>query len=72
MANRKKDNIIQGTPGDGFVDDATFQNSIRRHVEAFGFSDAVGNIVECYRCQARRYNKEADRLEKQMKKGAPK
>ncbi len=69
MAKKKVD-IIKDTPDD-IVDDASFQNQVRHHVQVFGFSDVVNNVIETYRCEARRYNREADKLEKQMQKGAP-
>lgn len=70
--SKKKPVIIKETPEDGFVDDQSFQNMILNHVKVFGFHDVVGNIIEAYRQNARRYNKQADELEKQFNKGKPK
>ncbi|KKM69379.1 hypothetical protein LCGC14_1451490 [marine sediment metagenome] len=69
MAKKKKQeqNIIQPTPDD-FVDDMSLHNSIIHHVKQFGFCDVVANVIEAYREQARRYNKEADKLEEAAKK----
>lgn len=70
MAKKKlKPDIIKPTPSGDFVDDASFQREIVRHVDVFGFYDVIGNIIEAYRVKARRFNKEADKLEKLTQKG---
>lgn len=64
MAKKKRIiNIIRDTPSD-MMEDISLQNNIIQHVNAFGFGDVVGNIIEAYRNQARRFNKQAKELEK--------
>ncbi len=61
----KKQNIIKEAPdGKETVLDYGFQNTILGHTKAFGFEDVIINVIEAYRSYARRYNAEADRLEK--------
>ena len=62
---KKKINIIQNTPDD-MLDDTSFQQQIIQHVNAFGFCHVIDNVVEAYRTQARRFNKQADELEKKI------
>ena len=64
---KTKDNIIKPTPSD-FVDDASFQRQIVLHVDVFGFCDVIPNVIEAYRQKARRFNKQADELEKKYLK----
>ena len=67
-SKKKKDNIIKPTPSD-FVDDASFQRSIVQHVDVFGFYDVIPNVIEAYRQKARRFNKQANELEKRFRIG---
>ena len=64
MAKKKLD-IIKPTPKD-IVDDASFRNNIIQHVNAFGFDDIIVNVIEAYRVQARRFNRQADKLEQSL------
>lgn len=67
MSKKKKDIIIQPTPDD-ICDDQSLRSDIIRHVNVFGFCDVIPNVVEAYRSKARRFNKEADLLEKTFRK----
>ncbi len=60
---KKIENIIKNAPDD-IMDDSGLQNAIINHVQAFGFCQVIDNIIEAYRVQARRYNKQAEKLEK--------
>lgn len=68
MAKKKKQDIIKEAPnGQDVVLDYSFQNAIVNHTKAFGFSDVMINVIEAYRSKARKYNAEANRLEKLTK-----
>lgn len=62
---KKKPNVIKEAPdGKEVVLDYSFQHTIIHHTQSFGFATVMVNVIEAYRSNARRYNAEADRLEK--------
>jgi len=67
MAQKKQD-IIKKQPDPKEVClDYSFQHAVIRHAQAFGFSTVMLNVIEAYRSNARKYNKEANRLEQALK-----
>ena len=64
MAKIKQDIIKQPPDDKEVVLDYSFQNTVLHYTEVFGFSEVILNVIEAYRSNARKYNKEADRLEK--------
>ncbi len=66
--NKKKQDIIKQPPdAKEVVLDCSFQHTVIRHTQAFGFDSVVVNIIEAYRSNARKYNKEANSLEQALK-----
>lgn len=69
--SKKKVNIIKDTPDD-ITDDASLQHQIIQHVNAFGFCHVIDNVIEAYRVRARRFNKQADEIEKRFQRARSK
>ena len=70
MGTRKqKENVIKGSPDerDVVINNALI-SSIVSHVQVYGFSEVITNVIEAYRMEARKYNNEAEKLDKCLKK----
>ncbi len=67
MSKKKKPDTIKDAPDD-IMSDISLQNNIIEHINAFGFTHVIDNVIEAYRRRARRFNKMAEELEKQFKR----
>lgn len=63
----KKQDVIKPKPDEREVCiDYSFMHSVTTHAHTFGLPSVLINIVEAYRSNARKYNKEAERIEQAL------